>query len=167
MSTTEPQVQIRPMTFSDLHAMVSIDQKIRMTGTPVPYKEFATHRIFGMNVEEIGPTNRADMLEAAKLIDLSSVAESEGTVCGFIVGRQTYIAEDDIQVGEIAMIGVHPDYRGKGISIKLIDSLCDLFRSKNMHLIRVEADPRDKSLVALLEQSGFSDSHLVTYEKRL
>lgn len=167
MNTVELQVKVRPMVFSDLKAIFSIDHKIRAAGTTVAYKDLNTHKIFGIATETTDSTKRPDILEIAKLIDLGFVAESKGTICGFIVGRQVYLAESDIQQGEIALIAVHPHYWGKGIAIKLANSLCDLFRSRGMHRVGMTVDPVDKPMLAFLERSGFSSNRLLYYHKRI
>ncbi len=166
MSTAESQVRVRPMVFSDLGAIISIDKEMRATGIQVAYKDFTTHKIFGI-ATEADPTKRPDILEVAKLVDLGFVAESEGTICGFIVGRQVYLAESDIQQGEIALIAIHPHYWGKGIATKLMNALCDSFRSRGMGRVGAGADPADKSMQAFLERLGFTSSHLLHYYKRL
>ena len=167
MNTAELQVKVRPMAFSDLRAIVSIDQELRAAGTPVAYKDFTTHKLFGMDTEETDPTKRPDMLEVAKLVDLGFVAECEGTVCGFIVGRQVYLAESDIQEGDIAIIAVRPDYWGKGIAAKLVNSLCDLFSSRGIRRVGIAVDADDKSMLAFLERTGFSGNRLLYYRKKL
>ena len=106
------------------------------------------------------------MAEVAKLVDFGFVAEVEGTICGFIVGRQTYIAEHEIQEGEIAIIGVESDYRGKGIATKLVDSICGLFRSRGVQQVRAAVDPQDKDLSAFFERRGFRAEQRLHYTKK-
>ena len=107
------------------------------------------------------------MGEVVKLIDLGFIAISEGKSCGFVVGRQTYLAEYDMQEGEIAMIGVMPGYRGKDVGGKLIDALSDLFRSRGVRRVRIGIDPQDKDLRAFFEHEGFSGQRLIYYSKPL
>jgi len=101
------------------------------------------------------------------LIELGFVAESEDKVVGFIVGRQTYLAEYNAQVGEIAMIGINADYRGNGIGAKLINTLNDRFRSMGVNRVRTGINPTDKNLVAFFEKAGFSGEPIVYYNKTL
>jgi len=155
------------MVFTDLKDVTAIDRVLRKTGTRVAYKDFTTHKIFGIDTEGADTTTRPDMLEMAKLMDLGFVTESEGTLCGFIIGRQMYLAESDIQEGEIAIIAVHPDYWGKGIATKLVDALNDLFRSRGVKRVRIPVDPLDEAMVGFLGRSGFSGDPLVYYSKKL
>ena len=167
MSAGELQVRVRPMVFTDLRNINAIDRELRKAGTKVAYKDFTTHKLFGIDTEGADPTKRPDMLEMAKLMDLGFVAESEGTLCGFIIGRQMYLAESDIQEGEIAVIAVHSDYWGKGIATRLVNALNDLFHSRGVKRVRIPVDPLDEAMISFLGRSGFSGDPLVYYSKKL
>ena len=167
MNNGELQMRIRPMIFTDLKDINAIDRVLRKAETRVAYKDFTTHKVFGMYTEGSDSANRPDMLKVAELMDLGFVAESEGILCGFVVGRQMYLAESDIQEGEIAIIAVHPDYWGKGIASKLVDALNELFRSRGVKRVRIPVDPLDEAMIGFLGRSGFSGDPLVYYSKKL
>ena len=167
MSKGETQVRIRPMIFTDLKEVNALDRELRQAGRRVAYKDFTTHKVFGIETQGSETGKRPDMLKVAELMDLGFVAESEGRLCGFIVGRQTYLAETDIQEGEIAIIAVHPDYWGKGVATRLVNALDDLFRSRGLKRVRIPVDPLDEAMIGFLEQSGFSGDPLVYYSKKL
>ncbi len=168
MSTSELQVKVRPMTLMDINDILSLDQTLRESDVSLTYNGFSPIRqAFGMNIEEDSSSKRPNLSEVIGLIELSLLAESEGTLVGFIVGRQTYLAEYDIQAGEIAMIGINRDYRGKGVGTKLINALDDLFRSRDVHSVRVGIDPLDKDLLAFFEKEGFSGERILYYSKIL
>ena len=175
MSNTKSQVRIRPMVFSDLKDILAVDEAIREVETSdtdthkeVTYRDFNTKRIFGMiDVKDADSAKRPDILEVAKLIDLGLVAESEGRICGFVVGRQTYLIEREIQEGEIAIVSVHPDCQRSGIGTKLINAICDLFLSRGVHRVRMGMDPRDNYLQNFLEGEGFSTRRLLYYTKNI
>ena len=120
-----------------------------------------------MNIEEDSSSKRTNLSLIIGLVELGFIAESEGTLVGFIVGRQTYLAEYDTQVGEIAMIGVKRDYRGKGIGTKLINALNDLFRSRGVNRVRTGINPIDKNLLAFFDKEGFSGERILYYSKTL
>lgn len=162
------QIKIRPMAFSDLKEILSIDKAVIDAGTSdrykeVTYRDFNTKKIFGM--EEKDTAKRPDILEVAKLIDLGLVAESEGKICDFVVGRQTYLIERGIQEGEIAIISVHPDCQRSGIGSKLVDSICELFRSRGVRRVRMGIDARDTYLQNFLEREGFNSRRVLYYIK--
>ncbi|MDO8687703.1 MAG: GNAT family N-acetyltransferase [Dehalococcoidales bacterium] len=165
--TTELQVQVRPMQFSDLKALTAIDQEIRASGTQVFYKDFATRTVLRLNPEGASTKERPDIQAVASLIDLSFVAECGGTIGGFILGRQEYLAESDIQQGGIALLAVSPHYFGKGIATRLVDAICELFRSRGINRVGMAVDPADKSMLAFVERYGFKSNRLLNYHKNL
>lgn len=157
------------MVLSDLSDIIEIDKKIRATGTQVAYRDLATsaYRIFGIETDEADPKKKPDILEAAKVIDHSFVAVCDGTLCGFIIGRQLYLAESNIQQGEIALIAVDPDFTGKGLARQLLDALFKLFRSKDIHRIAISADPNDSGMLGFLEHTGFTSNRLLSYTREI
>lgn len=168
MSTSELQVKVNPMTVWDIDNLLSLDQTLRESEVSLTYKGFSPiHQAFGMNIDEDSSSKRTNLLLVIGLIELGFIAEFEGMIVGFIVGRQTYLAEYDTQVGEIAMIGVNHVYRGKGIGTKLINALSDLFRSKGVRRVRTGVNPMDKDLLAFFEKKGFIGEHIVYYGKTL
>ena len=153
MSTSELQVNVHPMTVWDIDNLLSLDQTLRESDVSLTYNGFSPIRqAFGMNEEEDSSSMRANLSVVIGLIELGFVAECEGTMCGFIVGRQTYLAEYDTQVGEIAMIGVNPDYRGKGIGTRLMNVLNDLFHSRGVNRVRIGINPTDKNLLTFFDK---------------
>ncbi len=167
MNTADLDVKIRPMVFVDLGDMFSVAQKIGAAETSATYKRFTLQKLFGVSTKKAGSTQRPDILEVAKLIDLGLIAEAGGRTYGFVVGRQTYLAELDIQEGEIAIIGVHPDYRRRGVAHKLINAICDLFASRGVTRVRIGVDPHDKGLTAFFERAGFSGERILYLSKTL
>ena len=165
MNTSQSLVRVRRMNFLDIGTVFSIDQIIRAGETSVTYKDFTSEKLFGIHLEEVGPGEKPDVLELAKLIDLGFIAEAEGKMCGFVVGRQAYLAERGIQEGEIVIIGVSPDSRGKGIGAKLVNTICDLFHSRGVSRVRIGVDPLDNDMLAFLGRVGFSGHHLLQYTK--
>ena len=151
------------MKIWDLKDIFAIDQKIRETGASATYKDFTTQQVFGRTSDNTKSRKVPTAIEVAKLVELGFVAEVDSIICGFVVGRQTYIFERDIQQGEIVIIGVDPDYRGKGMATKLVNNICDLFRSRDVQQIRSVIDPQDKELSAFLERQGFKGEQRLHY----
>ena len=168
MSTADSEVRIRPMTFMDLDDIFTVTQEIsaakKISDT---YKRFTLEKIFGMDERGTASSQKPDVLEVAKLIDHGLVAQCGGKTCGFVVGRQTYLAELDIQEGEIAIIGVHPDYRGKGVAHRLVDGISDLFLSRGVRRVRVGLIPSDEEMIAFFEKAGFSGEYIMFLSKGL
>ena len=169
MSTSEPIINIRKALLYDLRNMFAIDQAIRDTGlVPATYEGFTTKHIFGLDQTNVDTAKRSSLLgEVAKLLDLAFIAELEGHACGFIVGRHTYIVERDTEIGEIALLGVHPNYQHKGVAAKLVNALCDLFRSRSILTVLTKLDPRDKVMQAFFKRIGFTGEELISYQKSI
>lgn len=167
MNAAESNVKVRQMVFLDLEPIFAIDKAIRAGGPSATYSGFTTPQVFGMEMPEPDSAKRPSILEVARLIELGCVAEDRGKTCGFVLGRQTYLAERDIEEGEIAIIGVHPDYQGKGVAGKLVDAICNLFQARGVHRVRIALDPLDISMQAFFERVGFSGQHLLYYHKTL
>lgn len=167
MSNAEADVQVRPMALSDLEDMLSVDKEIRAAGASITYRDFTTQQILGIEAGEADSPARPSMLEVAKLVDYGFVAEDRGRICGFVVGRQTCPAERDIQEGEIAIIGVHPDYQGKLVATELVDRVCRLFRARGVHRVRIGLDPLDRDLQAFFERFDFRGQQVLYYGKTL
>lgn len=165
MNADSSNITIRPMEFLDLRAIFEIHKKIEAEEKYPTYKQFHVRKIFGIGAEETTP--KPDILEVAKLIDLGMIAESEGKICGFALGRERYLAEHDIHEGEIAIIGVDPDCRKSGVARKLIDAVCDLLKSKGVTSVRIGIDPEDEDLLAFFERVGFTGQRLLYLSKAL
>ena len=95
------------------------------------------------------------------------VAEVEGHVRGFILGRVAHAGEAATEVGMIQILGVHPDYQQRGIATQLVNALCEKYRSKGISRVRAGIDQRDKRLLNFFEHVGFSVGHLIDYSKTL
>jgi len=101
------------------------------------------------------------------LLELGVVAEIEGHVRGFILGRIAHIGEAATEIGVIPILGVHPDYQRSGIATKLVNGICDKYRSKGIKRIRIDVDRHDKDLLDFVERIGFDAVGLIEYSKRL
>jgi ribosomal protein S18 acetylase RimI-like enzyme len=167
MNDADLNIKIRPMSFLDLGDLFSVANKIQTTETSATYKKFTLQKLFGVSTKESGSEERPDILEVAKLIDLGLIAECNGSICGFVIGRQVYLAEFGVQEGEIAIIGVHPNYRRKGVAHELIKAINDLFASRGVRLVRIGVNPRDKELTAFFERAGFSGERVLFLSKTL
>lgn len=166
------QTKVRPMTLEDLDVIFSIDRKIRGIGKAITYANLTTERIF--TIDRKGsrltrPVSYVDLItgDVSGLLDLGLVAEVEGHVRGFILGRVAHAGEAATEVGLILILGVHPDYSRKGLATQLVKAICENYRSKGIRTVRIGIDQRDKDLEAFFEHMGFSVGHLIDYSKNL
>lgn len=164
------EVRARPMSWEDLDAIFAIDCQIRRAGKAITYANLTTERIFTID-RHVGrlakPVSYVDLIkgDVSELLELSIVAEVEGRVRGFILGRVAHVGEAATEVGVIPILGVHPEYQRRGVATKLISAICDKFRSKGIKRVCIDVDRRDKDLVNFVEHMGFDVGHLIDYSK--
>jgi len=172
VARSELKLKVRSMTLQDLDAVFSIDRKIRERGKAITYANLTTERIF--TIDRISsrmtrPVSYIDLItgDISGLLDLGLVAEVEGHVRGFIVGQVTHVGEAATEVGQILILGVHPDYWRKGIAGELVRAILGKYRSKAIRTARIGIDQRDKDLAAFFERMGFNVGHLIDYAKNV
>ena len=172
MSTGKAETKVRSMTLEDLDATFFVDHEIRKSGKAVTYSNLTTERIFTID-RHVGslarPISYVDLIhgDVSQLLRFGLVAEFEGHVRGFILGRLAHVGEAAARAGEILILGVHPDYQHKGIATRLVNGLCDKFRTEDIRRVRIEVDQRDKDLLGFIERMGFGVGHRIDYSKNL
>jgi GNAT superfamily N-acetyltransferase len=172
MSSNELKIHPRCMTLDDLDAIFSIDRKIREKGKAITYANLTTERIFTIDRKAsrlTRPVSYADLItgDVSGLLDLGCVAEIDGHVRGFILGRIAHVGEGASEVGVILILGVHPDYWRKGVAKELVNTLCEKYRAKGIKMVRIGIDQRDKDLISFFESMGFGVGHFIDYSKTL
>jgi len=139
-------IRIREMTEKDMAALVQIDKRItgRDRASSWPQKvssHFATY-----------------------YPPLSFVAETNGKVIGFILGV-IMGAEYSLPLsGWINIIGVHPDYQGRGVGRMLTQAFIDGCRHRGIKT-RLMVRQSDDSLRKMLTSLGFQQGELVDFVK--
>ncbi len=172
MVTSGIEVKVRPLSFEDLDAIFMIDHKIRSTGEAITYEYLTTEQVFTIDrkVSRMKqPISNLDLItgDISELLDFGFVAEVEGHVRGFILGKIAHVGESATRIGEILILGVHPDYWRKGIATDLVLAISNKYRARNIRTVKIEIDHRDKSLLGFCERMGFSVGHRIDYTKAL
>ena len=172
MTSSEVEIKVRGMSLEDLEAIFLIDRKIRRTGKAITYANLTTEHIFTIDRKVSWRTRATSYLElitgdVSGLLELGFVAEVEDHVRSFILGRAVHVGETATEVGVILILGVHPDYQGRGIATELVNALCEKYRSRGIKRVHIGIDQRDKDLLAFFEHMGFTVGHLVDYSKTL
>jgi ribosomal protein S18 acetylase RimI-like enzyme len=143
-------VTVRPVDLSDLDAIVAIDEKL-------------------------GGHSRKDYwrvrLDIAALRPpwMSSVAELDGRVVGFLLG---WVGESEFGIGVptawIDLIGVDPAYRGRGVGQALVDRFVD--GGQSLRAIRKVATLIDLDQADIREffvRRGFRHGPMIQLERNL
>lgn len=115
--------------------------------TPLLVKEVA--EIEKLSFSE--PWSETAYLEACEKEDYAYLVavDGEGKVlgmCGLIIGPYE---------AEVMNVAVHPDYRGKGISNKLMEALLDLGEKRGVSEYTLEVRVTNKAAIHLYEKFGF------------
>ncbi len=173
MPDIQTETKVRPMTLEDLDAIFSIDHKIRALGKAITYANLTTEHVFTIDRHAGGrlakPISYVDLItgDVSELLEFSFVAEVEGHVRGFILGKTAHAGEAGTEIGMIPILGVNPDYWRRGVAADLVKAMCEKFRSKGIRTVRIEIDQRDKQLLGFVERMGFSVGHRIEYSKTL
>lgn len=95
---------------------------------------------------------------------LNFVAEQDGQVVGFLLGGIRQARRMVPLAGWIDIMGVHPDYRRKGIGRGLVEAFNDECKQSSTS-ISVAIKKNDKPLKKFFGALGFKERDLVTLEK--
>ena len=173
MSSTKVQMQIRPIAVRDLDTILTIDREIRKAQKAVTYANVTTADIITSETRTSGRKRASsyylDLIsgETTGSPALGFAAEVQGRVRGFAIGRIVSVGKPATQVGQIVIIGVHPDYQRRGIATQLVKTICDEFHSRGVALAEFEVDIRDKELQGFVQRMGFSAGQPIRYTKNL
>ena len=163
MSRTKGKIKIRSMVLEDLKSMFLIDKEIEATGKAITYADLTTEDIFTISQE--ANRHKMPLSYIVELLDFGFVVEISGQIRGFVLGQVAH--ENDTEVGLLLMLGVHPDYQQRGFATKLVNALCEKYRSKGIKTIRATIDQQDKDLLGFIEHVGFTAGYRVDYSKTL
>lgn len=115
----------------------------------------------------------AQLLQNSNTIGL--VAKEYGEIIGFIIGVLS--VEDNIVVGHILTIDVSPNYRRRGVGIRLLQEIERIFKNKQANLCRLEVKEDNVAALNLYRKLGYKklkklehyygDTHGILLEKSL
>ena len=141
-------ITVRRMRTQDADAVLRIDEKI--TGTP--HEAQWESRII-------------DQLTRNPLGCL--VAEMKGKVVGFIFGEIRGWEFAIPKTGWIEIVGVDPEYQGKGVARALIEKLHIYFRNHNIDRVMTMVNWNDAGLVSFFCALGFERSAFIILDKKV
>ena len=81
--------------------------------------------------------------------DTSFVAEEVGEFVGFLIG---FISQSHVDEVYIHFVGIHPDYRGKGIGKKLYFAFFEQVEKKGCKVIHCITSPVNKASISLSQR---------------
>lgn len=114
--------------------------------------------------ELLRPWNDPEMAIERKInhdISLFLVAEINGEIVGTIMGGY------DGHNGSACYLGVHPDYRGRGIANALLNRLEKKLIARGCPKINIMIDSDNDVLQGMYERLGYENEELLSMGKRL
>lgn len=143
-------VLVRALAADDLDAVVRIDRNI--TG--------------GDRRGYYGQRIRTALEESG--IRVSLVAEVDGVVAGFVLGR-VYHGEygRTESFASLDTVGVDPGYRGRGVGRALLRQLLRNLRALRIERLQTEVEWDHWELLRFLRESGFQPAPRLSLERRL
>lgn len=153
MSTT---THIRLLNLEDLKSILLIEEKIeqaRNTQAQARQENFKEAALY--HLEHGDP-----------LMNLG--AEIDGRLVGFIFA-ETRLWEfgRGEKTGWIKVLGVDPEYQGRGIGRKLGETLLGHFKRKNIEKVRTLVDWFEGDLISYFKSLGFDFLNMIPLEKEL
>lgn len=95
-------------------------------------------------------------------------AEIEGRLVGFIFAEvRLWEFGRGEKTGWIKMLGVDPEYQGRGIGRKLGESLLNHFQRINIKKVRTLVDWHEGNLISYFKSLGFDILNMIPLEKEL
>ncbi len=137
---------MRRMRTQDAEAVLRIDEKI--TGTPHE-AQWESRIIEHLSNNPLG----------------CLVAESQGKVVGFIFGEIRGWEFAIPKSGWIEIVGVDPEFQGKGVARALIEKLHVYFRNHNVVRVMTMVNWNDGGLVSFFRALGFERSDFIILDK--
>jgi len=146
MNNSEQNVKIRPMTRSDIHEILALDKKLGRSKSSLTYKDMVT-------TDPGGP------------LDVSFVAEVNGTIIGFAIAHLAYVMIPLTGVCILHSILVDPDYQNRGIGVQLLGRIVAHCQEEGIGTIRTLIEEQNEELIRFVEPLGFRRSNVLNYDK--
>jgi ribosomal protein S18 acetylase RimI-like enzyme len=139
-STTLPRdaIVVRNLTLADQEAVIAIDA-----------------RILGRRRDEFFRLKlRQSFADTGIAVSLG--AEIDGAVVGFLLARVYYGEFGTMEkVAVMDVLGVHPDFAGRGVAAGLIDQLRTNLLGLGIKVLQTEVGWDNAELVAFFQRQGF------------
>ncbi len=97
----------------------------------------------------------------------SLVVETNGKVAGYMISTTLYAGFGIGKSGWIVSIGVHPDYMGQGLGLKLANRICDIYREKGVKSIYSSVIWDSIDVLSFFKKLGFTRSEFINLKKDL
>jgi len=82
----------------------------------------------------------------------SFIVEEEGEIIGFLIG---FLSQSYLNEAYIHFVGIHPEYRRKGIGKQLYNQFFDAIKQNDRNIVRCVTSPVNKASIAYHTKMGF------------
>lgn len=149
-------VKIKPLTLDNINDIVRIEERIEKK-LDITNKE---------RMEYLIETARYNIERGDPMLSLG--AELEGNVVGFIIG-EVRLWEFGIgeKTGWIRILGVDPDFQGRGIGRRLGETLLEHFKRRGIKKVRTMTEWYAGDLISYFKSLGFNMLNMIPLEKEL
>ena len=100
-------------------------------------------------------------------LGLSYVAELDGRVVGFLMGRMLERRYAPYVGAWVEILGVEPDLKRRGVGRRLLEEFLEGCRKKGVQDVHAVASIRDTEVKPFLEAYGFREGELVHLHKKI
>jgi len=97
----------------------------------------------------------------------SLVAQINGAVVGYMISTTLYAGFGIKKSAWIMDIGVHPDYMGQGIGLKLAAKICEVYKEKGVENIYSSVLWDSTDVLSFFKKLGFERSDFINLKKKL
>ena len=97
----------------------------------------------------------------------SLVAQINGQVVGYMITTTLYAGFGIKKSAWIMAIGVHPDFMGQGIGLKLARKTCEIYKNKGVKNIYSSVVWDSTDVLSFFKKLGFERSEFINIKKKL
>lgn len=139
---------IRSMTEDDISQVLDLDQRVSGLQRTVAYSGVVDSYVGG----ELG---------------LSCVAEAEGKIVGYILGRLAYSPPPLGKSAWIQIVGVAPEHRRRGIGRRLVAAFLEQSRTREARPVHISVPLWDEGSQKFLQGCGFTQAKRILFTHEL
>jgi len=145
----ENAVKIREITLKDAQAIQNIREAISEDDAEVDFVKIIERQISESTAKS------------------SLVALINGKVVGYMISTSLLAGFGIKKSAWIMAIGVHPDFMGQGIGLKLGEKICDIYRVKGIRNIYSSVRWDSTDVLSFFKKLGFERSQFINLKKKL
>ena len=138
------EVNIRVMTDDDIEGVLSIDRKITGSDRAVTYATIPGSYVGGE-------------------LDISVVAEADGEIVGFLLGRITDSPYGHADAAWLEVIGVDPSFQRRGLGTRLVQGFTERCRQRRVRSVHILVSWHDWRLLSFLRSLRFARGEMAEF----